>query len=86
LSWIERHTHPGRDIPPHNDEARSQHAPRRLRYGRLSGALRRPYESLHNMISIRFMDRTSPGSVHDLVWEEIKESLDNALKINRASE
>ena len=80
LSWIERQ-YPGRDIPAHNDEDLHKHGSSTVRYGRGSVLTVDLTNRCNMMCDPCFMDANQVGYVHELGWEEIKEILDNALKI-----
>jgi len=80
LKWIESQF-PGRDIPAHNDEDLHKHGSSTVRYGPRLRSYRRPYQPLHMMCDPCFMDANQVGYVHELGWDEVKEILDNALKI-----
>src|SRR6266850_2444005 len=80
LSWIERQ-YPGRDIPAHNDEDLHKHGSSTVRYGRGSVLTVDLTNRCNMMCDPCFMDANQVGYVHELSWDEIKEILDNALKI-----
>src|SRR3989441_7893147 len=80
LSWIEKQF-PGRDIPAHNDEDLHKHGSSTVRYGRGSVLTVDLTNRCNMMCDPCFMDANQVGYVHELGWEEIKEILDNALKI-----
>src|SRR5216683_1045662 len=80
LSWIERQ-YPGRDIPAHNDEDLHKHGSSTVRYGRGSVLTVDLTNRCNMMCDPCFMDANQVGYVHELGWEEIKEILDNALRI-----
>src|SRR3979490_511022 len=83
LNWIERQ-YPGRDIPAHNDEDLHKHGSSTVRYGRGSVLTVDLTNRCNMMCDPCFMDANQVGYVHELGWEEIKEILDNALKIRPA--
>jgi len=80
LSWIEQNF-PGRDIAAHNDAHVHHHGSSTIRYGRgtvLTVDLR---NRCNMMCDPCFMDANQVGFVHELSWEDIKEILDNAVKV-----
>jgi uncharacterized radical SAM superfamily Fe-S cluster-containing enzyme len=80
LSWIEKQ-YPGRDIPAHNDEDLHKHGSSTVLYGRGSVLTVDLTNRCNMMCDPCFMDANQVGYVHELGWDEIKEILDNALKI-----
>jgi 7,8-dihydro-6-hydroxymethylpterin dimethyltransferase len=80
LDWIEKQF-PGRDIPAHNDEDLHKHGSSTVRYGRGSVLTVDLTNRCNMMCDPCFMDANQVGYVHELGWEEVKEILDNALKI-----
>src|SRR5580704_2356728 len=80
LEWIEQQF-PGRDIPAHNDEDLHKHGSSTVRYGRGSVLTVDLTNRCNMMCDPCFMDANQVGYVHELGWEEIKEILDNALRI-----
>src|SRR5437773_2714087 len=80
LSWIEKQF-PGRDIPAHNDEDLHKHGSSTVRYGRGSVLTVDLTNRCNMMCDPCFMDANQVGFVHELSWEDVKEILDNALKI-----
>jgi len=80
LKWIE-FAIPGRDIPAHNDEDLHKHGSSTVRYGRGSVLTVDLTNRCNMMCDPCFMDANQVGYVHELGWEEVKEILDNALKI-----
>jgi len=80
LAWIEKNF-PGRDIPAHNDEDLHKHGSSTVRYGRGSVLTVDLTNRCNMMCDPCFMDANQVGYVHELSWEEIKEVLDNAVKI-----
>src|SRR5216683_1412893 len=80
LDWIEKQF-PGRDIPAHNDEDLHKHGSSTVRYGRGSVLTVDLTNRCNMMCDPCFMDANQVGYVHELGWEEIKEILDNALRI-----
>ncbi len=80
LSWIESNF-PGRDIRAHNDEDLHNHGSSNLKYGRGSVLTVDLTNRCNMMCDPCFMDANQVGFVHELEWAEIKEILDNSLKI-----
>ncbi|PYT69400.1 MAG: radical SAM protein [Acidobacteria bacterium] len=80
LKWIESQF-PGRDIPAHNDEDLHKHGSSSVRYGRGSVLTVDLTNRCNMMCDPCFMDANQVGYVHELTWDEIKEILDNALKV-----
>jgi 7,8-dihydro-6-hydroxymethylpterin dimethyltransferase len=80
LKWIESQF-PGRDIPAHNDEDLHKHGSSTVRYGRGSVLTVDLTNRCNMMCDPCFMDANQVGYVHELGWDEIKEILDNALRI-----
>ena len=80
LDWIEKQF-PGRDIPAHNDEDLHKHGTSTVRYGRGSVLTVDLTNRCNMMCDPCFMDANQVGYVHELGWDEVKEILDNALKI-----
>src|SRR5271156_2719321 len=80
LNWIEKQ-YPGRDIPAHNDEDLHKHGSSTVRYGRGSVLTVDLTNRCNMMCDPCFMDANQVGYVHELGWDEVKEILDNALKI-----
>ncbi|HXL21733.1 MAG TPA: radical SAM protein [Candidatus Dormibacteraeota bacterium] len=80
LNWIEKQ-YPGRDIPAHNDEDLHKHGSSTVLYGRGSVLTVDLTNRCNMMCDPCFMDANQVGYVHELGWDEIKEILDNALKI-----
>src|SRR5207237_1354212 len=80
LKWIESQF-PGRDIPAHNDEDLHKHGSSSVRYGRGSVLTVDLTNRCNMMCDPCFMDANQVGYVHELTWDEIKEILDNSLKI-----
>ncbi|HKT46451.1 MAG TPA: radical SAM protein, partial [Candidatus Acidoferrales bacterium] len=80
LKWIEAQF-PGRDIPAHNDEDLHKHGSSTVRYGRGSVLTVDLTNRCNMMCDPCFMDANQVGYVHELGWDEIKEILDNALRI-----
>src|SRR5215831_2598465 len=80
LRWIESQF-PGRDIPAHNDEELHKHGSSTVRYGRGSVLTVDLTNRCNMMCDPCFMDANQVGYVHELGWDEVKEILDNALKI-----
>src|SRR5215472_11933245 len=80
LQWIEAQF-PGRDIPAHNDEDLHKHGSSTIKHGRGSVLTVDLTNRCNMMCDPCFMDANQVGFVHELGWDEIKEILDNALKI-----
>ena len=80
LRWIEGNF-PGRDIRAHNDEDLHNHGSSTIRHGRGSVLTVDLTNRCNMMCDPCFMDANQVGFVHELAWQEIKEILDNALKI-----
>jgi uncharacterized radical SAM superfamily Fe-S cluster-containing enzyme len=80
LKWIESQF-PGRDIPAHNDEDIHKHGSSSVRYGRGSVLTVDLTNRCNMMCDPCFMDANQVGYVHELSWNDIKEILDNALKV-----
>src|SRR5213596_457182 len=72
---------PGRDIPAHNDEKLHNHGTSTITHGRGSVLTVDLTNRCNMMCDPCFMDANQVGFVHELSWEDIKEILDNALKI-----
>ena len=80
LSWIEANF-PGRDIRAHNDEDLHNHGSSTIKHGRGSVLTVDLTNRCNMMCDPCFMDANQVGFVHELEWEEVKEILDNSLKI-----
>ncbi|MEW6732783.1 MAG: radical SAM protein [Acidobacteriota bacterium] len=80
LSHIER-MFPGRDIPAHNDENLHNHGTSSIKHGRGSVLTVDLTNRCNMMCDPCFMDANQVGFVHELSFDEIKEVLDNAIKI-----
>src|SRR5438874_3049609 len=80
LSWIEKNF-PGRDIRAHNDEGLHNHGSSSIKHGRGSVLTVDLTNRCNMMCDPCFMDANQVGFVHELSWEDVKEILDNALKI-----
>jgi len=80
LSWIEQNF-PGRDIRAHNDEGLHNHGSSSIKHGRGSVLTVDLTNRCNMMCDPCFMDANQVGFVHELTWEDIKEILDNAIKI-----
>jgi uncharacterized radical SAM superfamily Fe-S cluster-containing enzyme len=72
---------PGRDIPAHNDEGLHNHGTSSIRHGRGSVLTVDLTNRCNMMCDPCFMDANQVGFVHELSWEDVKEILDNAVKI-----
>ncbi len=80
LKWIEKNF-PGRDIRAHNDADLHNHGSSTIRHGRGSVLTVDLTNRCNMMCDPCFMDANQVGFVHELTWEDIKEILDNAMKI-----
>ncbi len=80
LSWIEKNF-PGRDIRAHNDKDLHKHGSSTILHGRGSVLTVDLTNRCNMMCDPCFMDANQVGYVHELSWEEIREILDNALRI-----
>src|SRR5437762_3282884 len=80
LEWIERNF-PGRDIPAHNDKDVHNHGSSTIRYGRGAVLTVDLTNRCNMMCDPCFMDANQVGFVHELTWDDIKEILDNAVKV-----
>src|SRR5499427_2969006 len=72
---------PGRDIRAHNDERLHNHGSSTIKHGRGSVLTVDLTNRCNMMCDPCFMDANQVGYVHELGWDEVKEILDNALKI-----
>src|SRR5437867_12402431 len=80
LTHIEK-MFPGRDLPAHNDEKLHNHGSSTIKYGRGAVLTVDLTNRCNMMCDPCFMDANQVGFVHELSMEEIKEILDNAIKI-----
>jgi uncharacterized radical SAM superfamily Fe-S cluster-containing enzyme len=80
LEWIEANF-PGRDLRAHNDGGLHDHGSSTIKHGRGSVLTVDLTNRCNMMCDPCFMDANQVGFVHELEWEEIKEILDNSLKI-----
>ena len=80
LRWIEKNF-PGRDIRAHNDADLHNHGSSTIRHGRGSVLTVDLTNRCNMMCNPCFMDANQVGFVHELLWEDIKEILDNAIRI-----
>ena len=80
LNWIEANF-PGRDIRAHNDEGLHNHGSSSIKHGRGSVLTVDLTNRCNMMCDPCFMDANQVGFVHELTWEDVKEILDNAVKI-----
>ncbi len=80
LKWIEKNF-PGRDIRAHNDEGLHNHGSSSIKHGRGSVLTVDLTNRCNMMCDPCFMDANQVGFVHELTWEDVKEILDNAIKI-----
>src|SRR5438105_2963298 len=72
---------PGRDIGAHNDELLHKHGSSTIRFGRGAVLTVDLTNRCNMMCDPCFMDANQVGFVHELSWEDIKQILDNAIKI-----
>src|SRR6059036_792598 len=72
---------PGRDIRAHNDEKLHNHGSSTIKHGRGSVLTVDLTNRCNMMCNPCFMDANQVGFVHELLWEDIKEILDNAIRI-----
>src|SRR5246500_5071861 len=72
---------PGRDIQAHNDEKLHNHGTSTIKYGRGAVLTVDLTNRCNMMCDPCFMDANQVGFVHELSMDEIKEILDNAVKI-----
>src|ERR1700692_2703309 len=72
---------PGRDIRAHNDEKLHDHGSSTITHGRGSVLTIDLTNRCNMMCDPCFMDANQVGFVHELTWEDVKEILDNAIKI-----
>ena len=80
LAWIEQNF-PGRDIRAHNDEKLHDHGSSSIKHGRGAVLTVDLTNRCNMMCDPCFMDANQVGFVHELSWEDIKQILDNAIKI-----
>src|SRR6266705_2664279 len=80
LRWIEKNF-PGRDIRAHNDADLHNHGSSTIKHGRGSVLTVDLTNRCNMMCDPCFMDANQVGFVHELLWEDIKEILDNAIRI-----
>ena len=80
LAWVEQNF-PGRDIRAHNDEKLHNHGSSSIKHGRGAVLTVDLTNRCNMMCDPCFMDANQVGFVHELSWEDVKEILDNALKI-----
>ncbi|PYV34137.1 MAG: radical SAM protein [Acidobacteria bacterium] len=80
LRWIEKNF-PGRDIRAHNDADLHNHGSSTIKHGRGSVLTVDLTNRCNMMCNPCFMDANQVGFVHELLWEDIKEILDNAIRI-----
>src|ERR1051325_3207603 len=72
---------PGRDIQAHNDEKLHNHGSSSIKHGRGSVLTVDLTNRCNMMCDPCFMDANQVGFVHELSMDEIREILDNAIKI-----
>jgi 7,8-dihydro-6-hydroxymethylpterin dimethyltransferase len=80
LEWIEKNF-PGRDIPAHNDKDLHNHGSSTIKHGRGAVLTVDLTNRCNMMCDPCFMDANQVGYVHELSWDEIKEIMDNAMRI-----
>jgi uncharacterized radical SAM superfamily Fe-S cluster-containing enzyme len=80
LTWIEQNF-PGRDIPAHNDADLHNHGTSTVRHGRGAVLTVDLTNRCNMMCDPCFMDANQVGFVHELSWSDIKEVLDNSIRI-----
>jgi len=80
LTWIESNF-PGRDLPAHSDKGLHSDGCSSIRQGRGSVLTIDLTNPCNMMCDPYLMDANQVGFVYGLNWEEIKEILDNASKI-----
>ena len=72
---------PGRDIRAHNDDKLHNHGTSTVTHGRGSVLTIDLTNRCNMMCDPCFMDANQVGFVHELMWDEIKTMLDNAITI-----
>jgi len=72
---------PGRDLPAHNDDGLHNHGSSSIRHGRGSILTIDLTNRCNMMCDPCFMDANQVGFVHELAWEEVRQLLDNAIRI-----
>jgi uncharacterized radical SAM superfamily Fe-S cluster-containing enzyme len=80
LEWIEKNF-PGRDLPAHNDKDLHNHGSSTIKHGRGSVLTVDLTNRCNMMCDPCFMDANQVGYVHELSWDDVKEIMDNAMKI-----
>jgi 7,8-dihydro-6-hydroxymethylpterin dimethyltransferase len=80
LEWIEKNF-PGRDMPSHNDKDLHNHGSSTIQHGRGSVLTVDLTNRCNMMCDPCFMDANQVGYVHELIWPEIQEIMDNAMQI-----
>jgi uncharacterized radical SAM superfamily Fe-S cluster-containing enzyme len=80
LEWIEKNF-PGRDIPAHNDKDLHNHGSSTIKHGRGAVLTVDLTNRCNMMCDPCFMDANQVGYVHELGWDEVKEIMDNAMRI-----
>ncbi len=73
--------YPGRDIDAHNDRTLHNHGSSTIKYGRGAVLTVDLTNRCNMMCDPCFTDANQVGFVHELMWDEIKEILDNAITI-----
>ena len=74
-------TFPGSDMRSHNEEKLHNHGSSTIKYGRGSVLTIDLTNRCNMMCDPCFMDANQVGFVHELMWDEIKTMLDNAITI-----
>ena len=80
FKWVESHF-PGKDICAHNDENLHNHGPSSITHGRGAVLTVDLTNRCNMMCDPCFANANQVGFVHELEWEQIKQILDNAIKI-----
>ncbi len=72
---------PGRDIQAHNDKDLHNHGTSTIKHGRGAVLTIDLTNRCNMMCDPCFMDANQVGFVHELTWDDVKQLLDNAIKI-----
>ena len=80
FKWVESHF-PGKDICAHSDENLHNHGPSSITHGRGAVLTVDLTNRCNMMCDPCFANANQVGFVHELEWDQIKQILDNALKI-----
>jgi uncharacterized radical SAM superfamily Fe-S cluster-containing enzyme len=72
---------PGRDIAAHNDKDLHNHGSSTIKHGRGSVLTIDLTNRCNMMCDPCFMDANQVGFVHELSWDDVKQLLDNAIRI-----